>query len=181
MQEKSYCERSKSENCLKIDTIDGSKMVNSISIGGGGNVAVGVVGSSAAFDTILGSPSHVVSTTSSTDLLDECPPPVPPLPQNYQRSDDELSYSNDREMKRLKAMTKASRQGELKRLRIAQEIQREQEEIEVQIKELEARGVHIEKTLRGEEPSLDMGNVGANDEKLLKDLLEIWRNITQLK
>lgn len=115
---------------------------------------------------------------------DECPPPVPPLPLNYQRSDDE-SYSindnNNRELKKIKAITKASRQGELKRLRIAQEIQREQEEIEVQIKELEARGVHIEKTLRGEEQSTNTESVGANDERLLKELLEIWRNITQLK
>lgn len=111
---------------------------------------------------------------------EEMPPPVPPLPLNYQRSDDE-GPPNDRELKKLKAMSKASRQGELKRLRIAQEIQREQEEIEVKIKELEARGVQIEKTLRGEEPPLDMGSVGANDERLLKDLLEIWRNITALK
>lgn len=36
------------------------------------------------------------------------------------------------------------------RLRIAQEIQREQEEIEVKLKDLEARGVFIEKALRGE-------------------------------
>lgn len=35
-------------------------------------------------------------------------------------------------------------------MRIAQEIQREQEEIEVQLKEQEARGVLIEKALRGE-------------------------------
>lgn len=37
------------------------------------------------------------------------------------------------------------------RLRIAQEIQREQEEIEVKLKDLEARGVLLEKALRGEE------------------------------
>lgn len=36
------------------------------------------------------------------------------------------------------------------RLRIAQEIQREQEEIEVKLKDLEGRGVLIEKALRGE-------------------------------
>lgn len=36
------------------------------------------------------------------------------------------------------------------RLRIAQEIQREQEEIEVKLKDLECRGVLIEKALRGE-------------------------------
>ncbi|XP_059612918.1 F-actin-monooxygenase Mical isoform X2 [Phlebotomus argentipes] len=114
------------------------------------------------------------------------PPPIPPLPLNYQRSDDEsTSVAENRELKRLKAMSKASRQAELKRLRIAQEIQREQEEIEVQIKELEARGVIIEKVLRGEGSFGEYFNVndpsGTSDEKYLKELLEIWRNITQLK
>lgn len=42
------------------------------------------------------------------------------------------------------------------RLRMAQEIQREQEEIEVQLRELEARGVMIEKELRGEEQMPDL-------------------------
>lgn len=42
-----------------------------------------------------------------------------------------------------------------RRLRIAQEIQREQEEIEVKLKDLESRGVHIEKALRGEGQMFD--------------------------
>lgn len=171
-QEKSssYGERSKSENCLKaMDVVDMKSMSNSVSIGG--VISPEMVGT-----------LKLAATASSSDYVDreEMPPPVPPLPLNYQRSDDE-GYPNDRELRKIKAITKASRQGELKRLRIAQEIQREQEEIEVKIKELEARGVQIEKTLRGEEPPMDMGSVGANDEKLLKDLLEIWRNITALK
>ncbi|XP_052859195.1 LOW QUALITY PROTEIN: F-actin-monooxygenase Mical [Drosophila gunungcola] len=115
-------------------------------------------------------------------LDDQTPPPIPPLPLNYQRSDDE-SYANEtREHKKQRAISKASRQAELKRLRIAQEIQREQEEIEVQLKDLEARGVLIEKALRGEAHNIE--NLDAtkdNDEKLLKELLEIWRNITALK
>lgn len=84
-------------------------------------------------------------------------------------------------------MSKASRQAELKRLRIAQEIKREQDEIEVQLKELETRGVEIEKTLRGEGQNLEnlndtmLSQIGSSDEELLKDLLEIWRHITQLK
>lgn len=72
----------------------------------------------------------------------------------------------------------------MKRLRIAQEIQREQEEIEVKLKELEARGVLIEKELRGEGQYLDddpqVPNT-AKDDRLLKELLEIWQNITRLK
>ncbi|XP_055384739.1 F-actin-monooxygenase Mical isoform X4 [Condylostylus longicornis] len=118
------------------------------------------------------------------DEIDDEPPPIPPLPLNYQRSDDE-SYTNEsREYKKQRALSKASRQAELKRIRIAQEIQREQEEIEVQLKEYEARGVLIEKALRGEGQNIDMletTSMGATDEKLLKELLEIWRNITQLK
>lgn len=149
---------------------------NSVSIPGGG---AALTVSSEGLKQKLSTASGVNKTMENADR-EEMPPPVPPLPLNYQRSDDE-GYPNDRELKKIKAITKASRQGELKRLRIAQEIQREQEEIEVKIKELEARGVQIEKTLRGEEPPLDMGSVGANDEKLLKDLLEIWRNITALK
>lgn len=42
------------------------------------------------------------------------------------------------------------------RLRIAQEIQREQEEIEVKLKDLEARGVLLEKALRGEEQNAEV-------------------------
>lgn len=63
---------------------------------------------------------------------------------------DESNANETREHKKQRAISKASRQAELKRLRIAQEIQREQEEIEVQLKEQEARGVLIEKALRGE-------------------------------
>lgn len=42
------------------------------------------------------------------------------------------------------------------RLRIAQEIQREQEEIEVELRDLEVRGVMIEKELRGEDQLPDL-------------------------
>lgn len=67
----------------------------------------------------------------------EMPPPIPPLPLNYQRSDgefdwwfamvlktnkiflitDEISFPNDskNELKKLRAMSKASKQAELKR------------------------------------------------------------------
>lgn len=63
---------------------------------------------------------------------------------------DDVSIATSREQKRQRAISKLVRQAELKRLRIAQEIQREQEEIDLQLKELEGRGVNIEKTLRGE-------------------------------
>jgi len=47
--------------------------------------------------------------------------------------------------------------------------------------------VEIEKALRGEGQNLEQvgdlnfTHMGNSDEELLKDLLEIWRNITQLK
>jgi hypothetical protein len=72
-------------------------------------------------------------------------------------------------------------------LRIAQEIKREQDEIDLKIKDLETRGVEIEKHLRGEEQNLEQLNeanrspTGSSDEEMLKELLDIWRNITQLK
>ncbi|XP_031626957.1 F-actin-monooxygenase Mical isoform X3 [Contarinia nasturtii] len=114
------------------------------------------------------------------------PPPIPPLPVNYQRSDDESYLSNEnRDQKKLRAHYKATRQAELKRLRIAQEIQREQEEIEVELRDLEARGVMIEKELRGEDqlPDLVDSNevIGMKDDKLLSELMEIHSRITHLK
>ncbi|XP_065354133.1 F-actin-monooxygenase Mical isoform X3 [Calliphora vicina] len=125
------------------------------------------------------------NTAAAAAYDDQTPPPIPPLPLNYQRSDDESYATETRDQKKQRAISKAVRQAELKRLRIAQEIQREQEEIEVQLKELETRGVLIEKALRGEEQNYDnpdtTTNIGSSDEKLLKELLEIWRNITQLK
>ncbi|XP_036324802.1 F-actin-monooxygenase Mical [Rhagoletis pomonella] len=129
---------------------------------------------------------HRPNYVASHDTDEPVPPPIPPLPLNYQRSDDESNATETREQKRQRAISKAVRQAELKRLRIAQEIQREQEEIEVQLRELEARGVLIEKALRGEGETHVSNfetttNIGSNDEKLLKELLEIWRKIKQLK
>uniref|UniRef100_A0A182TJB6 BMERB domain-containing protein n=1 Tax=Anopheles melas TaxID=34690 RepID=A0A182TJB6_9DIPT len=116
------------------------------------------------------------------------PPPIPPLPLNYERSDDEAAGAaneSKNEIKKIRAMSKTSRQAELKRLRIAQEIQREQAEIDVKIKDLETRGVAIEKELRGESEALRQhgpaANLGANDEGLVKEWLEIMSSITRLK
>ena len=50
-----------------------------------------------------------------------------------------------------KQARQAARQTELKRLRMAQSIQRELEEMEVKQKELEDQGVRLEKALRGED------------------------------
>jgi F-actin monooxygenase len=72
-------------------------------------------------------------------------------------------------------------------LRIAQEIKREQDEIDLKIKDLETRGVELEKLLRGEGQNMEqlnetsLSHIGSSDEELLRELLEIWRSITQLK
>ena len=50
-----------------------------------------------------------------------------------------------------KQVRQAARQAELKRLRMAQSIQRQLEEMEVKQKELEDQGVRLEKALRGED------------------------------
>ena len=55
------------------------------------------------------------------------------------------------------------------------------------LNKLESRGVEIEKALRGEGQNMELLNestlshIGNSDEKLMKELLEILRKITQLK
>lgn len=66
------------------------------------------------------------------------------------------------------------------RLRIAQEIKREQDEIDLKIKDLETRGVELEKLLRGEGLNLKRSNGNANED-FLKELMDIWSKITDLK
>ncbi|XP_064087239.1 protein-methionine sulfoxide oxidase mical3b-like [Macrobrachium nipponense] len=59
---------------------------------------------------------------------------------------------------------KIARQAELKRLRMAQEIQRQLEECEVKTRELEERGVAVEKALRGEN-----GGASRDEAELISD------------
>ncbi|XP_066979109.1 F-actin-monooxygenase Mical isoform X3 [Macrobrachium rosenbergii] len=59
---------------------------------------------------------------------------------------------------------KVARQAELKRLRMAQEIQRQLEECEVKTRELEERGVAVEKALRGEN-----GGASRDEAELISD------------
>lgn len=52
---------------------------------------------------------------------------------------------------------------------------------------METHGVELEKTLRGEGQNMEqlnessLSNIGCSDEDLLKELMDVWRNITQLK
>merc|ERR1712071_120453 len=63
----------------------------------------------------------------------------------------------------------AARQTELKRLRMAQAIQRQLEEIEVKQKELEDQGVTLEKALRGEDSSLH----GRDESTLMQEWFQL--------
>ncbi|XP_034941558.1 F-actin-monooxygenase Mical [Chelonus insularis] len=130
-------------------------------------------------------------------------PPVPPPPLNYPDtsvhvSDDSLSdddskmtsflpsqiqkhinidghctNSSSRKMKNTKKMV---RQAQLKRLRIAQEIQRKLEETEVKQRDLESRGVSVEKALRGE------GECSGREETdLLGEWFDLMRERTELR
>jgi len=64
---------------------------------------------------------------------------------------------DERVARRLKKMqAKQQKQAEHKRLRMAQEIQRQLEEVEVRQRELEERGIQVEKALRGDGPDEDL-------------------------
>ncbi|XP_067012830.2 uncharacterized protein Mical isoform X2 [Anabrus simplex] len=73
-----------------------------------------------------------------------------------------------------------ARQAQLKRLRMAQEIQRQLEEVEVKQRELERRGVSVEKALRGE--GTDVAAAGQEDEaELLREWFELVRERSELR
>ncbi|XP_042224057.1 F-actin-monooxygenase Mical-like isoform X2 [Homarus americanus] len=81
-------------------------------------------------------------------------------------------WSGSTNRKQRTAVFKAARQAELKRLRMAQEIQRQLEECEVKTRELEERGVAVEKALRGESD-------GANRDEA--DLMGDWFSMVHEK
>lgn len=64
------------------------------------------------------------------------------------------------------------------RLRMAQEIQRKLEEIEVKTRELERRGVLVEKALRGESGNSENNK---DDTELLKEWFDLMRDRTELR
>ncbi|XP_076263943.1 molecule interacting with CasL isoform X4 [Rhynchophorus ferrugineus] len=135
---------------------------------------------------------------------DPSPPPIPPLPVNYSvKATDESSDGDNVDCKHaeqgscdtldqsvnletsISSMTssrrslkarKISRQAQLKRHRMAQEIQRKLEETEVKTRELEQRGVHVEKSLRGEN-----GSTSKDESELLQEWFDLMRDKTELR
>ncbi|XP_063986315.1 F-actin-monooxygenase Mical isoform X3 [Diachasmimorpha longicaudata] len=128
----------------------------------------------------------------------EASPPVPPPPRNYSLSathisDDSLSDEDSKTAaltsqmqrntlvdgscssisRRVKNSKKLVRQ---KRLRMAQEIQRKLEETEVKQRDLESRGVIVEKALNGE------GECSGREETdLLREFFDLMRERTELR
>ncbi|XP_067675060.1 F-actin-monooxygenase MICAL3-like isoform X3 [Haliotis asinina] len=81
--------------------------------------------------------------------------------------------ADDRVSRRIqKAAVKQQKQAEQKRLRMAQEIQRKLEEVDVKQRELEQRGIIVEKALRGEGPDADKDEAG---------LMQEWFNLVHDK
>ncbi|KAL1516883.1 hypothetical protein ABEB36_000720 [Hypothenemus hampei] len=129
------------------------------------------------------------------------PPPIPPLPKDYsikatdessdgemiddkqqiRSSCDTLDQSGNVEAplsgRRSGKARRLSRQAQLKRHRMAQEIQRKLEETEVKTRELEQRGVEVEKMLRGE----DGGNCVRDESELLQEWFDLMRDKTELR
>ncbi|XP_043086158.1 F-actin-monooxygenase mical1 isoform X2 [Puntigrus tetrazona] len=65
-------------------------------------------------------------------------------------ADFEISESEKRDLKRMKTLERKARMSEIQRFHKAQTIQRRLDEIEVTFKELEEKGVELERALRGE-------------------------------
>ncbi|XP_075230340.1 molecule interacting with CasL isoform X2 [Lycorma delicatula] len=149
------------------------------------------------------SPSRVksVSESEARRRLIDGAPPVPPPPVNYipqpppsvvaRQSEDSYSEpdedsratrldGNDTPGGSLKKSGRTSRrmarQAQLKRLRMAQEIQRQLEEVEVKQKELEAQGVLIEKAIRGESTE-----GGQDESELTQQWFQLMRERNELR
>nr|XP_018895758.1 PREDICTED: protein-methionine sulfoxide oxidase Mical isoform X3 [Bemisia tabaci] len=132
-------------------------------------------------------------------LIDGLAPPVPPLPLNYSLQPlnttnrpseeslselDETTHCDENDIsvskKQSRLNRKLARQAHLKnlkRLRMAHEIQRQLEELEVKQRELEARGVEVEKMLRGEKCDAVM----KEEPELLKEWFELMREGSELR
>lgn len=156
----------------------------------------------------LSKDSRVKSVPEVPQRVSPVPPPVPPLPSHYTEkllrnsdlsSEDDYNYkiigadSTDTldssilmddsivtttSTKSGKHRRRSARESQLKRHRMAQEIQRKLEETEVKTRELEERGVVIEKALRGEDTS--KGKL-KHESEYLQEWFDIMRDRTELR
>ncbi|KAG5340681.1 MICAL monooxygenase, partial [Acromyrmex heyeri] len=143
-------------------------------------------------------PKSVCEDMLVGNFFTEKPPPVPPPPLNYSTYTTQVSADDDTKTtalsvscmqkvtateescnsvsRKLKTAKKITRQAQLKRLRMAQEIQRKLEETEVKQKELESRGVSVEKALRGEGDSSNR-----EEADLLREWFDLMKERTELR
>lgn len=133
-------------------------------------------------------------------------PPIPPPPLNYKPthlklpSDESLTDMDDfnahledsitcnedvtatsasnstLSKKQSRSYRRMARQAQHKRLRMAQEIQRQLEELEVKQRELEARGVEVEKMVRGE----GTDSLCSDESNLLQQWYDLLRERSEL-
>ncbi|KZC12108.1 Protein-methionine sulfoxide oxidase Mical [Dufourea novaeangliae] len=147
-------------------------------------------------------PKSICEGMLTRNFRNENPPPIPPPPLNYtipttQVSDDSLSEDDTKTTavstscmlkatvtegscnsfsRKSKTTKRIARQAQLKRLRMAQEIQRKLEETEVKQRELESRGVSVEKALRGEGECSDR-----EEADLLREWFDLMKERTELR
>ncbi|XP_033364332.1 F-actin-monooxygenase Mical isoform X7 [Bombus vosnesenskii] len=147
-------------------------------------------------------PKSVCEGMLTRNFLNENPPPIPSPPLTYtipttQVSDDSLSDDDTKTTamsascmhkatvtegscnsisRKTKTTKRIARQAQLKRLRMAQEIQRKLEETEVKQRELESRGVSVEKALRGEGECSDR-----EEADLLREWFDLMKERTELR
>ncbi|XP_024947547.1 F-actin-monooxygenase Mical isoform X15 [Cephus cinctus] len=147
-------------------------------------------------------PKSVSEGMLVASFLNENPPPIPPPPLSYAMptthiSDDSISEDDSKATalsvsqmhkttladgscnsisRKAKTAKRIARQAQLKRLRMAQEIQRKLEETEVKQRELESRGVSVEKALRGEGESCDR-----EEADLMSEWFDLMRERTELR
>ncbi|KAK0181039.1 hypothetical protein PV327_003360 [Microctonus hyperodae] len=149
-----------------------------------------------------GRPQSVCEGMLTENYRLENSPPVPPPPMNYRATmvhitDDSMSDDDSKTAalslshmhknilidgscssltKKMRNTKRLARQAQAKRLRMAQEIQRKLEETEVKQRDLESRGVSVEKALRGEGEC-----TGREETDLLGEWFDLMRERTDLR
>ncbi|XP_065351605.1 F-actin-monooxygenase Mical isoform X2 [Cloeon dipterum] len=116
-------------------------------------------------------------------------PPVPPPPAHYPPAsppaqedspsdgEDSRSFSVEDSVRRsARSAKKAARQAQLKRLRTAHELKRQLEELEVKQRQLEQRGVALEKALKGEAAAPH-----ANEADMLHEWFALMRQLAEAR
>ncbi|KAF4078681.1 hypothetical protein AMELA_G00201810 [Ameiurus melas] len=84
-----------------------------------------------------------------------------------------LSVAEKQELMKMRTLERRAKMSELQRLRKAQSIQRRLEEIEVTFKDLEEKGVVLERSLRGQADSQKTAEQLAEEGQILQQMLDV--------